>query len=301
MNDEQRYQLGNHISKVTIGVNVGLSVVKLLAGVIGRSGAMIADGVHSLSDVLSTMAVMIGLRMAKKPADADHPYGHEKMESVATILLATLLLFTAGGIAYSGFMNIIKGSTSVPGRIAVYAALSSIGVKEWMYHYTIKGAKKINSTALQADAWHHRSDAFSSIGSLVGIIGARLGFSILDPLAALVISVLIGKVAVEIYIQAVRQMLDESADEETLQKLQEHILSIRGVLQIDELKTRIHANKVYVDVEIAVDQELTICQAHKIAEKVHDTIEQKEEKVKHCMVHVNPCETKQTQKTLSGV
>lgn len=288
MNSEERFKIGIKISKITIIVNILLSAIKLFAGIIGRSGAMIADSIHSLSDVLSTIAVMVGLKLAKQPADEEHPYGHEKMEPIMAKILASILLITAMLIGFNGIKSIINGSTVIPAKIAMYAAILSIIVKEWMYRYTVKGAKKIDSTALMADAWHHRSDAFSSIGTLIGITGARMGFPILDPIASLVICVLITKVAIDIYKQAIDQLVDHCADAKTIENIKNEIEKTNGVISIDELKTRISANRLYVDVEICVNSDLSVCEGHEIAETVHNTIENLDNRIKHCMVHVNP-------------
>ncbi|MGH4050788.1 MAG: cation diffusion facilitator family transporter [Clostridium sp.] len=288
MNNEKRFRIGLKVSKITIFVNIILSAVKLLAGIIGRSGAMIADGIHSLSDVLSTIAVMIGLKLAKEPADESHPYGHEKMEPVMAKILASILLITALLIGFNGIKSILNGTTVIPTRIALYAAILSIITKEWMYKYTLKGAKKIDSSALMADAWHHRSDAFSSIGTLIGIAGARMGYPILDPIASLVICIIISKVAINIYKQAINQLVDHCADANTIQNIKNKIEETIGVISLDELKTRVHGNRLYVDVEICVDKNLSVCQAHDIAERVHNTTESLDNRIKHCMVHVNP-------------
>jgi cation diffusion facilitator family transporter len=288
LDSEKRFSIGIKISKITIIFNILLSAIKLFAGILGRSGAMVADGVHSLSDVLSTIAVMLGLKLAKQPADEDHPYGHEKMEPIMAKILASILLITALLIGYNGIKVIINGTTVIPEKFAMYAAILSIVVKEWMYRYTVKGAKKIESSALMADAWHHRSDAFSSIGTLVGIAGARMGYPILDPIASLVICILITKVAINIYKQAIDQLVDHCADKNTINNIKNKIENINGVISIDELKTRISANRLYVDVEICVNSDLSVCEGHEIAESVHSTIENSDNRIKHCMVHVNP-------------
>jgi cation diffusion facilitator family transporter len=288
LNSEERFSIGIKISKITIIVNILLSVIKLFAGVIGRSGAMIADSIHSLSDVLSTIAVMVGLKLAKQPADEAHPYGHEKMEPIMAKILASILLITALLIGLNGIKVILNGTTEVPAKIAMYAAILSIVTKEFMYRYTVNGAKKIDSSALMADAWHHRSDAFSSIGTLIGVVGARMGYPILDPIASLVICIIISKVAIEIYKEAIDQLIDHSADATTIENIKTEIENTRGVINIDELKTRVSANRLYVDVEICVNSNLSVCEGHEIAESVHNTIENLDSRIKHCMVHVNP-------------
>ncbi len=288
MNAQERIKIGNKISKVTIVWNIVLSSVKLFAGIIGRSGAMVADAIHSFSDVISTVAVMIGLHMAKKPDDDDHPYGHEKMEPVVAKILAGILLVTALAIGYNGLQRIQTGNYEGPGVIALYAAILSIIVKEWMYRYTFKGSKKIESAALLADAWHHRSDAFSSFGTLIGIGGARLGYKIFDPIASLIICVLIVKVSINIYMQSVNQLVDHAGDKETVENIKADIMGVEGVIHINKLKTRVHVNKLFVDVEVAVVSTLSVVEGHDIAEKVHDKIENGDYKVKHCMVHIEP-------------
>ncbi len=287
---EKKYELGIKISKITIVSNTLLSLGKILTGYIGKSSAMLADGVHTLSDVLSTMAVIFGLKMAKKPEDECHPYGHEKIEPVVSKLLAVLLFITAMGIGYSGLRTIIIGKYTEPGSIAIIAAIVSILTKEWMYRYTLKGAKKIESSALMADAWHHRSDALSSVGTLLGITGAKLGLRILDPIAAIIVSILIVKVAIEIYLNAINQLIDKAADDETLLKIKKEILRTKGVIRLDDLKTRVHASKIFVDIEIGVDSELSLKDSHNIAEQVHDNVETGCKGIKHCTVHVNPVE-----------
>ena len=288
MTHSTREQIGNRTILITVVMNIFLSLIKLLAGFIGHSTSMISDGVHSLSDVISSIGVFIGLRISQKPADIDHPYGHEKFEAVLSKILAFILFLTGLSIGYSAIETIVSSSYIIPKMMTIWAALLSIGVKEWMYHYTIRQAKKIESTALAADAWHHRSDSLSSIGALIGIIGARLGFPILDPLAALVITLIILKVAIEIFVEATNQVIDKAATPELVNEIIQQIQSVNGVLAIDSLKTRVHSNRIYVDLEISVEATLSLIEAHTIAEAVHYQLEQNIHKIKHCTVHVNP-------------
>ncbi len=288
MTHSTREQIGNRTILITVVMNIFLSLIKLLAGFIGHSTSMISDGVHSLSDVISSIGVFIGLRISQKPADIDHPYGHEKFEAVLSKILAFILFLTGLSIGYSAIETIVSSSYIIPKMMTIWAALLSIGVKEWMYHYTIRQAKKIESTALAADALHHRSDSLSSIGALIGIIGARLGFPILDPLAALVITLIILKVAIEIFVEATNQVIDKAASPELVNEIIQQIQSVNGVLAIDSLKTRVHSNRIYVDLEISVEATLSLIEAHTIAEAVHYQLEQNIHKIKHCTVHVNP-------------
>lgn len=291
-NPETDQQVAMRVSGVSIFVNVVLSLFKLLAGIIAGSGAMISDAIHSASDVASTVVVIIGVNMAGKKSDKEHQYGHERLECVSSILLAGLLMVTGVGIGISGIQKIIDGTSGkdlmVPGMLALVAAVVSLVVKEWMFWYTRAAAKKINSGALMADAWHHRSDALSSIGAFIGILGARMGYPILDPIASVVICIFIAKAAIDIFRDAIDKMVDHSCDEKTVQEMRKVILETEGVQRIDVLRTRLFGSKIYVDIEIAADDDMTLKEAHTIAEEVHRSIEKKFAEVKHCMVHVNP-------------
>ena len=285
--------VANRVSLVTIIGNVVLSVIKLLAGIIAHSSAMISDAVHSASDVFSTFVVIIGIKLASKKPDKEHPYGHERMECVAAIVLAMVLFITGLGIGLEAVKNIIHGNygdLQVPGILALIAAVVSIVSKEAMYWYTRYYAKKIDSSALMADAWHHRSDAFSSIGALIGIGGARLGYPVMDSIASLVIFVFIIKAAYDIFKEAIDKMVDHSCDEETERQIYECVMNNENVMGIDLLQTRIFGNKIYVDIEIQADASYTLKEAHDIAEEVHEDIEHNFPKVKHIMVHVNPAQ-----------
>ena len=293
MKKRTKEQQAMHVSWVTILWNVILSAFKLFAGIFANSAAMVSDAVHSVSDVLSTFIVMIGVKVSSKQADKEHPYGHERFESVAAIILAVILAATGLGIGYNGAMNVISGDyahLAVPGILALVAAIVSIIVKEGMYWYTRTTAKRINSGALMADAWHHRSDALSSICSLVGILGARLGFPVLDSVACLVICLFIVKAAVDIFRDSIRKMTDTACDDSITENIRDAVLAQEGVRGIDSLRTRLFGNKIYIDVDICTDGSATLYEGHAIAQKVHDEIEALFPDVKHCMVHVNPFE-----------
>lgn len=286
-------KIANKVSFLTILANTGLSLLKLLAGILAHSSAMISDAIHSASDVFSTVVVIIGIRLAAKEPDKEHPYGHERLECVAAIVLAIVLLITGLGIGADALGKIMKGNydnLQTPGVPALIAAILSIAVKEGMYWYTRFYAIKIDSSALMADAWHHRSDAFSSIGALIGIAGARLGYPIMDSVASLVIFLFIVKAAYDIFKDAMDKMVDHSCDEETEKAIYACVMKNEKVLGIDLLQTRIFGNKIYVDVEIAADGSYTLREAHTIAEAVHEDIEKNFPKVKHIMIHVNPAD-----------
>lgn len=291
MEQKTEQKLAIRVSVISIVVNVILTAVKFGAGILAHSGAMISDAVHSASDVLSTFVVIAGVKISHRASDKEHPYGHERMECLASILLACLLLVTGLKIGWDGVQKIFSSGGSpltAPGGLALAAAILSIGVKEWMYWFTRAAAKKINSGALMADAWHHRSDALSSVGSFVGIGGAILGWPVLDPLASVVICVFICKAAYDIFKDATDKLVDHACDSETEAQLRRTVAAQTGVLAVDSVRTRQFGNKIYVDVEIAADGKQTLEDAHKIAQCVHDAIESANDQIKHCMVHVNP-------------
>lgn len=284
-------KIANKVSINSIIVNVMLSIFKFLAGIFAHSSAMISDSLHSASDVFSTFVVIIGIKFASKKPDKEHPYGHERMECVASIILAMVLFITGVGIGCDAIKKIILGNYNklkIPGLFALVAAIISIISKEAMYWYTRFYAKKIDSSALMADAWHHRSDAFSSIGALIGIIFSRLGFPIMDSIASLVIFFFIVKASFDIFKDSIDKMIDKSCDIEYEKEIYDCIVQNKNVLGIDMLKTRVFGNKIYVDIEIQINEKYSLKKAHAIAEEVHDNIELNLPKVKHVMIHMNP-------------
>lgn len=286
--------LAVHVSFVTILWNCLLTAFKLIAGIAAHSGAMISDAIHSASDVLSTFVVIVGVKLSGRESDREHPFGHERFECVAALILALLLAVTGLGIGWAGIQNIIGGSAAlaVPGQLALAAAVISIVVKESMYWYTRAAARKIDSSALMADAWHHRSDALSSVGSFLGILGARLGLPVLDPIASVVICLFILKAAYDIFRDAISKMLDTACSNEVEEQMRNVAMSQDGVLGVDRLQTRLFGDRIYVEIDIAADGSTSLTQAHEAATRVHDAIEQQFPKVKHCMVHVNPMEVR---------
>ena len=278
------------VSLVSVAGNTALALFKFLAGILAHSGAMISDAVHSASDVLSSFIVIIGVKLSVKAADREHPYGHERFECVAAIILAVVLAMTGLLIGVRAVENIGAQTQTAPGLLALIAAAVSIAAKEAMYWYTRYYAKRLNSAALMANAWHHRSDALSSIGALIGIGGARLGYPVMEPVASLVICVFILKAAYDIFKDATGKMGDRACDAETEKRLRDCVSAEPEVLGIDRLQTREFGNRIYVDLEICLDGQLSLVEAHSIAERVHDRIEQEFPTVKHIMVHVNPYE-----------
>ena len=279
------------VSTVSIIGNIVLTLFKMLAGLLARSSAMVSDAVHSASDVLSSIIVIIGVRLSAKASDREHPYGHERFECVAAIVLAVILCITGLFIAYGVLEHLASGDareTAIPGMLAMVAAVVSILCKEGMFRYARHYAKRLDSGALMADAWHHRSDALSSVGALIGIAGARMGFPMLDKIASLVIVVFIEKAAYDIFSDAISKMVDHSCSEEVEAQIAQCASTQDGVLGVDLIQTRVFGNRIYVDIEISADANISLAESHAIAERVHDAIEAQIAKVKHIMVHVKP-------------
>jgi len=280
-------------STLTLAVNMGLSVLKLIIGIFANSAALVADAANSISDVTGTIVVMIGVKLAGKKSDKGHPYGHERLESAAALILSGLIFATGLMLGYRGVMMAIEGSAGdivVPGGLALVAAIITMVVKESLYWYTRAAAKKTGSSVLLAVAWDHRSDVLASAGAFIGILGARIGLPVLDPIASVVVSLFIIRVGVNIFREALSRMTDTSCDEAFENELRTLALEQTDVLAVDTIRTRLFGDRIYVDVEISVHGAVSLHEAHHVAQKVHDKIEQWYEKVKHCMVHVNPAE-----------
>ena len=281
----------NRLSTDGIAGNISLVVFKLYAGIAGHSGAMVSDAVHSLSDVFATLVAYIGVRISKKAPDQDHPYGHDRLECVASMILGMILLATGFGIGLNGVKQIAAGhyeQLAVPSAIALAAAVVSIVSKEVMFWYTRYYAKKLNSSAFMADAWHHRSDALSSVGSLIGIGGAMLGVPVMEPIACVAICLCILKVAYDILKDSIDKMLDTACSPEYEASLRSFIAEQDGVRRVDKLQTRRFGSKIYIDAEIGVDGSISLFEAHAIAESVHNAVEKRDQEIKHIMIHENP-------------
>ena len=286
-----REKIAMRISWYSIAVNVFLSVGKFVAGILGHSAAMVSDAIHSASDVFATFIVMAGIKVSGRASDEEHQYGHERLECVASILLAVILVLTGLGIGYAGIDKIMNGdveSLEIPTFLPLAAAVVSIVVKEAMYWYTRHYALMLESDALMADAWHHRSDSLSSIGSFIGILGARMGYPILDPIASVVICLMIMQAGYEIFTGAIDKMVDKACSKDEEDSMRSKVAAIPGVNHIDLLRTRQFGSRIFVDVEVSADDNLTLLQSHQIAESIHHSIEKDFPNVKHCMVHINP-------------
>ena len=286
-------RMAKKLSIVTVSGNVVLAAFKLFAGIFAHPGAMISDAVHSMSDVITTVVAYIGMKLSEKDADEDHPYGHERLECVAALILGGILMLTGIGIGYDAVVKITAGNytdIAIPGALALVAAVVSIAVKEAMYWYTRHYALIMDSSVFMADAWHHRTDAISSVGALIGIAFSMAGYAIMDTIASIIICLFILKASVDIIKDTINKMTDHACSPEDKRHIEEYIRSEEGVLGIDLLRTRLFGNRIYVEAEIIVWGDMSLRDAHAIAERVHDGLEKSFPKIKHIMIHVNPSE-----------
>lgn len=277
----------------TMLLNTLLFVMKIIAGIFGKSTAIISDAVNSGGDVATAFFVMLAGKFSRKDIDDDHQYGHEKYESMVSVFLGVALILSAVEIAKVAIKSIydylfLDVPIEKPTFIALIAAALTIIVKEMMYHFTKRAAKKAMAPSLEALAWDHRGDQLSALGVVIGVGGAMLGVVILEPIASLVICLFILILAFRIIKTGISQVVDQAADNETIEQIKMIINQQKEIICIDELKTRIFGAKLYVDIEISVDPNMTLIKSHSIAEKLHEDIEKQLQNVKHCMVHVNP-------------
>lgn len=287
---ETRYDEANKVTIQSIIWNIILTFIKIVAGVLGKSSAMIADGLHSASDIISSVGVLIGNYISSTPHDKEHNYGHEKAETLVSFVLSLLLIFvslTIGFEAVKSLFNLDK--LQVPTVLPLIVSVISVLIKEYQYRITIKVAKKINSPALKADAWHHRSDALSSVAAFIGIGGSMLGFKALDPLASVAVALFVAKVGADILKNSVNELMDLSVDDEQTQQIKQIAKETKGVLNLGDMKTRKHGAMAYVDLTICVDGNLTVRDGHDIAHMLEKRIINDMEFVKGITVHVEPC------------
>ncbi len=285
---EDRFKIGARVSWGNMIANLGLVAFKLIAGIVGKSSAMVADAAHSASDLLATAVVIMSLRVSKRPADVDHPYGHGKAEPVAAKIVGLILIIAGCAIGSNSARKIAVGGYTEPGRIALVAAVVSIVVKEAMYRITAATAEAIESSAVMAEALHHRSDAYSSVGTFIGILGARLGVPVLDPIAGIVVAALIVKMGFEITRKSSDELMDAQADPDTLRAVQEAIDSVEGVSDVHYMAARRYGGYAHVDLRIGVDPSLSVVEGHNIAVAAEKAIKGVCPHVIGVMVHVDP-------------
>ena len=276
-------------------VNIILTVFKIFAGVLGRSTAMIADGIHSLSDLLSDIVVIVFVKISAKGRDKDHDYGHGKFETFATLIISLMLIVVAVNLMSGGINKIRQildgGEVSSPGMIALWSAVASIVLKEILYHYTIIQGKALNSPMMIANAWHHRSDAFSSVGSLLGIAGAIfLGdkFVILDPITGCVISIFILVMAVKMSVPAIKELLDVSLPDDVEEKIEATAKSVKGVVDLHELKTRREGPGIIMEGHLVLHSDISLKEAHNISKKVEESLRKEFGPETQISLHLEP-------------
>jgi cation diffusion facilitator family transporter len=288
MDENTRYRIGRRVSWLTIIGNMLLAAVKAGVGLLYGSSVLIADAVHSLSDVATTVVVLFAMRIAKAPPDAEHPYGHGRAESIGAKVLAVMLFLMGLSIGATAVRQLFAGTFAVPGHLAIWVVLLSIVVKEAMYRYSMAVGRRINSTALIADALEHRSDAMSSVASLIGVVGARLGYPIFDPLAAVVVSIFIVKMGVGIFLESSNELMDAQVHGELVAEVQMHANSVPGVEHVDEVRIRKYGPYHFVDMKLSVDKNLTVWEGHNIASQVKSKLQSSVPSVGDVLVHVDP-------------
>ena len=276
-------------------VNVVLLLFKFVAGIVGHSAAMIADAVHSLSDFVTDIIVLVFVRISGKPTDKSHEYGHGKYETLATTLIGLALLIVAVGIVYSALTKIIAwaqgGTLEAPGMLALWAALLSIVLKEAVFHYSMVQARKLKSQAVEANAWHHRSDALSSIGTAIGIGGAIfLGerWTVLDPMAGIIVGIFIIKVAIDLLRNGIGDLMEHSLPDEVESEILQLAGSIPGVTEPHNLHTRRIGNHYAIELHILMDDDISLREAHNKSEEVENILREHYGKETHISVHVEP-------------
>ncbi len=285
---DDRFRAGESVSWRGMAANLVLVTFKLLAGIAGHSAAMVADAAHSASDILATLGVILSFRISKRPADADHPYGHGKAEPVAAKLVGAVLILAGSGIAVEAARSIIRHDFARPGLIALAAAVASIVVKEIMYQSAAAMAKQIRSSALMAEAVHHRSDALSSVGTFAGILGGRLGLPVLDPIAGLIVALMIIWMGLGIIRQSSNELMDAQTDPDTILAVREAASAVDGVCDVHSVATRKYGGDSYVDLRIGVDPSISVVMGHEIAMQVESAIRAECPSVRGVLVHVDP-------------
>ena len=289
---------GKEIRRITVVgaiVNIILTIFKIIAGALGRSAAMVADGIHSLSDLLSDIVVLVFTHISSKGKDKNHSFGHGKFETMATLIVSVILVAVGAKLMADGVASIIGvmngNSIPLPGSIALWAAIGSIIIKEILYHATIRTARRTNSPVVLANAWHHRSDALSSIGALTGIAGAMIlgeKWTILDPIASCCISIAIIVVAVKMSLPSLAELLETSLPDEIEKEIISISNSVQGVENIHELKTRRNGISYIIDAHIVVDPHISVTEAHNIATDVENALKEKYGNETQINIHIEP-------------
>jgi cation diffusion facilitator family transporter len=287
--DQARYRASRRVTRTSILVNVGLAAAQVIMGIVGRSQALVADGVHTLSDILTDLMVLFALKHGAKEADEDHPYGHGRIETAVTVFLGLALIGVAVGIALNAGLR-LADTAKVPGPspLTMAVALLTIVSKEGLYRYTLHIAKRVRSNLLRANAWHHRSDAISSVIVLVGIGGTLAGIPHLDGIAAVGVAMMIAKIGWELGWNAVKELVDTALDAEEVEHIKQTILGVDGVRSLHLLRTRRTGGQALVDVHILVDGTISVSEGHQISESVRHRLIREVDSVTDVLVHIDP-------------
>jgi cation diffusion facilitator family transporter len=286
--EDKDFQTARYWAVVGFAGNFCLTVLKGWAGIMSNSSAMVADAVHSASDIFASVFVYISLKIAQKPADKEHPYGHGRAEVISTLVVVGMLVAAGVEIIRTAIATIRDGSLHAPGDLAVYVAILSVFVNELMYQFTYRAGMRTNSPSTIANAMDNRSDAFSSIAALIGIIGAKLKYPVLDPVAGIVVALFIFKMSYDIAMDAVGQIMDESVGEEKIQEVTTLALAVNGVRNVHGIRVRQSGAAFLVDLDIVVDPKITVEMAHDIGESVREMIRVHMDKVSDVRVHIDP-------------
>ena len=277
------------VTLIGAGVNLTLALLKLIIGKMSNSHALIADGVHSLSDLITDALVLVTAHYGYQEADSEHPYGHRRIETLGSVIIALVLILVAGGIMYDAIMHIItREELTAPGKIALAMATVSVIANEWLYRITQRTAKRLHSQVLTANAWHHRSDAGSSLVVVIALVGAALGWVWLDSLAAIVVALMIVHMGGKLAWSGVRELIDTSADYDVVLKIQKTIRQVPGVVATHQLRTRSLGGKIAVDVHVIVDTDISVSEGHHIGESVEQSLLNDIEHIMDVTVHIDP-------------
>lgn len=283
-----RNKTAYRVSWITLGGNLVLTALKVIVGLATGSLVVLSDAAHSASDALSTIFVIFGLYIASQPPDEKHPYGHSRAETIVAKIIALMLILIGVNFGYSALKSILQGGYKIPGASALWVSLFSVVSKEAMYRYTAKKADKLDSPALKADAWHHRSDAISSVAAVLGVFAARLGYPVFDPLMAIVVAAILIKVGWGMVFTLIDELMDAQIDTETLDEIEKIILLVSKVSSLEDLKVHKYGADHHVHFTITVPPELTIVECHALFHKIETKIKQEFSTVSHVDMHIEP-------------
>lgn len=284
-----KFRESNKITMVSIFLNIFLTIIKILSGIIGNSSVIIVDGLHSASDIITSLGILIGNSISMKPKDKEHPYGHEKAETIVSLILSSVLIIIALNIGFNGLKSLFNiDNLSIPSAFPLIVAVISIIIKEYQFQITIKVAKKINSMSLRADAWHHRSDALSSIAAFIGIAGAILGFPIFDSISTIIVALIVVYVGYDIFKSSCDELMDRSISLNDINKIELIGKKTKGVYKIREIKSRKHGSMAYVDMCILIEKDKTLTEAHEIAHNLEKHIMDEINYIKEINIHTEP-------------